>query len=78
MKGNLMAKAENIEVWTQHDNPHYASLSVRNQSKKSTLDEKWMLIVSFLVLPLIFAAAFTIQGSPEVLQWITSFFNSLF
>lgn len=76
-----MSKAEHTEVWTQPDPSNYTSYpnTLRlHSSKHSTIGNIWVLIVSLLILPLLSATLFALQGSPEALRWIINIINSLF
>jgi hypothetical protein len=81
MKGNLMSKAENIEIFAKHDAPNYESSynpAVHTPSRKMTFGKNWMQVISLGCLPLLCATVFAVQGSPRVLQWIIKIINSLF
>jgi hypothetical protein len=76
-----MSNAENIEAGAQHDQSNYESdhhSQLLHPSAKSTLGDKWVLIVSLLVLPLLSSVVFAVEGSPEVLRWIISMIKFLF
>jgi len=81
VKGNIMSKAENIELFVQQDISSYESSynpAIHNPSQRMTSGRNWMQVISLGCLPLICAAVFAVQGSPRVLQWLIRIFNSLF
>ena len=81
VKGDIMSNAENIEIRPRHEAPNYDTSFVSpipGVSKKSIVGQKWILLVSFLFMPLFCAAIFAVQGSPEVFERIMNIINSLF